>query len=115
MQDEPGSRRPVRPAKGPLPVEDIWHGTAYQDRFGVFCERLLDEQFYDAVCYITSSVADPKPTEPVARLDWRHFSAAITARITFLQELGIPGSSEGPAGQLDATWPPQGTTRAHEG
>jgi hypothetical protein len=111
MQDEPGSRRPVRPARGPLPVADIWHGMSYQDRFGVFCERLLDEQLYDAVCYITSSAADPKPTEPVARLDWRHFSAAITARITYLRELGIPGSSERPAGQLDFTWPSSGHTQ----
>ncbi|MDH6123193.1 PaeR7I family type II restriction endonuclease [Kitasatospora sp. GP82] len=93
MQDEAGSRRPVKPAKGALPVEDIWHGKSYQDRFGIFCQRLMAEQLYDAVCYVTSSADEPKPTEPVASLDWRHFSAAINARITYLQELGLPKPS----------------------
>jgi hypothetical protein len=90
MQDEAGSRRPVRTAKGALPVDDIWHGTSYQDRFGIFCERLMAERLYDAVCYVTSSASEPKPNEPVPSLDWRHFSAAITARLTYLEELGIP-------------------------
>ncbi|MGW7457773.1 PaeR7I family type II restriction endonuclease [Streptomyces sp. NPDC054797] len=99
MQDEEGSRRPVRTAKGALPVEEIWHGTSYQDRFGIFCERLMAEQLYDSVCYVTSSAADPKPTEPVSSLDWRHFSAAINARLTYLEELGLP-KPEGPQSTL---------------
>ncbi|MEU6231905.1 PaeR7I family type II restriction endonuclease [Kitasatospora sp. NPDC047058] len=93
MQDEEGSRRPVKPADGALPVEGIWHGKSYQERFGIFCQRLMAEQLYDAVCYVTSSASDPKPTEPVDSLDWRHFSAAINARITYLQELGLPKAS----------------------
>ncbi|MFF1867516.1 PaeR7I family type II restriction endonuclease [Kitasatospora herbaricolor] len=90
MQDAEGSRTPVATARGALPVEDIWHGKSYQDRFGIFCQRLMAEQLYDAVCYVTSSAEDPKPTELVDSLDWRHFSAAITARITYLRELGLP-------------------------
>lgn len=54
MQDGEGSRRPVKTAKGALPADEIWHGTSYQDRFGIFCERLMTEQFYDAACYVTS-------------------------------------------------------------
>ncbi|MEU2873891.1 PaeR7I family type II restriction endonuclease [Streptomyces olivoreticuli] len=91
MQDEAGSRRPVKPAKGALPVEGIWQGMSYQERFGVFCQRLLSERLYNAACYVTSSAADPKPHEPVDRLDWRHFSAAINARLTYLKDLGFPG------------------------
>ncbi|MFI9364003.1 PaeR7I family type II restriction endonuclease [Kitasatospora sp. NPDC053057] len=90
MQDEEGSRRPVKPAEGAFPVEDIWRGKSYQERFGIFCQRLMAEQLYDAVCYVTSSATDPKPSEPIASLDWRHFSAAINARIGYLQELGLP-------------------------
>ncbi|MFE2408216.1 PaeR7I family type II restriction endonuclease [Kitasatospora sp. NPDC059408] len=90
MQDEEGSRREVKPAKGALPVEPIWHTTSYQERFGIFCQRLMAEQLYDAVCYVTSSATDPKPNEPVAGLDWRHFSAAINARIGYLRDLGLP-------------------------
>ncbi|MCQ0023037.1 PaeR7I family type II restriction endonuclease [Streptomyces somaliensis DSM 40738] len=91
MQDGEESRRPVKTTRGALPVDGIWHGTSYQDRFGIFCERLMAERLYDAVCYVTSSAEDPKPTEPVESLDWRHFSAAINARLTYLKDLGIPG------------------------
>ncbi|MFL4905209.1 PaeR7I family type II restriction endonuclease [Streptomyces sp. MMS24-I2-30] len=91
MQDEEKSRRPVKPAKGALPVDSIWQGMSYQERFGVFCQRLMSERLYDAACYITSSAADPKPHEPVDKLDWRRFSAAINARIAYLKDLGFPG------------------------
>ncbi len=91
MQDGEGSRTPVAPLKAALPMDEIWRGASYQDRFGIFCERLIAEQLYDAACFITSSAEEPKPVEPVDSLDWRHFSAAINARLTYLKELGIPG------------------------
>ncbi|WP_307847488.1 PaeR7I family type II restriction endonuclease [Streptomyces sp. F63] len=91
MQDGERCSAPVRIAQGALPVNDIWHGTSYQDRFGVFCRRLLDEGLYDAVCYVTSSAGSPRPVEPVESLDWLHFAAAINARLTYLRSLGIPG------------------------
>lgn len=91
MQDGEKSRTPVKTAKGALPVDDIWNGTSYQDRFGIFCQRLVDERLYDAVCYVTSSAEDPSPKEPIESLDWRHFAAAINARLTYLEGLGFPG------------------------
>jgi hypothetical protein len=94
MEDGKGSRRPVRTYKGAFPVEPVWHANSYQDRFAVFCQRLIEEGLYDAACFITSSAANPVPGEPVEALDWRHFSAAITARITYLQELGLPKQSD---------------------
>ncbi|WP_433448949.1 NlpC/P60 family protein [Streptomyces sp. CA-142005] len=80
-------------ARGALPVDPIWFGTLYQDRFGIFCQRLMDERLYDAVCYVTSSADEPYPFEPVEGLDWRHFAAAINARLSFLRDLGIPGAT----------------------
>jgi hypothetical protein len=90
MEDHEKSRQPVSIAKGVFPVEELWAGKSYQERFAIFCERLMAERLYDAVCYVTSSAGDAKPTEPVPGLDWRHFSAAINARISYLQELGLP-------------------------
>ncbi|MFY1669237.1 PaeR7I family type II restriction endonuclease [Plantactinospora sp. WMMB334] len=58
MEDAPGSRDPVRTARGAFPVDPIWTGRSYQERFSLFCQRLLDERIYDAVCYITSSADD---------------------------------------------------------
>ncbi|WP_030546270.1 PaeR7I family type II restriction endonuclease [Streptomyces albus] len=91
MQDGEKCSAPVRIAQGALPVDDVWHGTSYQDRFGIFCRRLLDESLYDAVCYVTSSAGTPRPVEPVESLDWRHFAAAINGRLAYLKSLGIPG------------------------
>jgi hypothetical protein len=90
MNDEEGSRRIIKPKTGPFDVEDLWHGRSYQDRFKVTGQRLLDEGLYDAVCYLVSSAENPGPREPSAPLDWRHFCAAINARIEYLANLGYP-------------------------
>jgi hypothetical protein len=44
---------------------------------------------------VTSSADDPKPTELLESLDWKHFSAAINSRISFLKELGLPKENSG--------------------
>jgi hypothetical protein len=90
MNDEEDSRRPLTPQKGPFPSEEIWVDRSYQERFEVTGTRLLDEGFYDAVCYVISSASDPGPHEPVDQLNWQHFCAAITARIEYLAKLGYP-------------------------
>lgn len=90
MNDEEGSRRPTKPQKGPFAVEDRWRELSYQERYGVTASRLLEENFYDAVCYLVSSAEDPGPRELVKQLDWRHFCAAIEARIEYLAGLGYP-------------------------
>lgn len=90
MDDEPGSRSPVRERRGPLPLGQEWLGHCYQERFGLAAERLLAEKHYDALCYVVSSPEHPVAREPAATLDWRHFSAALLARITYLSELGYP-------------------------
>ncbi|TDC61544.1 type II site-specific deoxyribonuclease [Actinomadura sp. GC306] len=93
MEDAPASRSPVRLAEGSSPVEKIWRGMSYQARFALFCERIMAEGLYDAVCYIVSSEKDPQPVELVESLDWKHFSAAIHARLTYLRELGLPAAT----------------------
>ncbi|MUN38351.1 PaeR7I family type II restriction endonuclease [Actinomadura litoris] len=92
MEDAPGSRKPkdTKGVKaGVFSGEEIWRGRSYQSSFALFCERLVAEGLYDAVCYITSSEENPSPNELVESLDWQHFSAAIKARITYLNELGL--------------------------
>ena len=91
MEDHPNSRRPGgRPRGKPFVSAEEWSGRSYQERFVLTGQRLLDEKMYDAVCYIVSSSVNPAPIELSDRLDWRHFSAAITARIAYLAELGYP-------------------------
>ncbi|CAM4165188.1 PaeR7I family type II restriction endonuclease [Nocardiopsis rhodophaea] len=91
MEDHEKSRTPVRlESKSGLSPESVWHKTSYQDRFGIFCKRLLEESIYDSVCYITSSKESPHPKEPISGLNWNHFRAGVNARINYLADLGFP-------------------------
>jgi hypothetical protein len=91
MDDEAKSRNPGRPHNvGYFPVDDVWKGRSYQERFALTGKRLLDEGLYDAVCYLVSSPTELGPRELIPQLDWQHFSAAINARIEYLAGLGYP-------------------------
>ncbi|MFD6277191.1 PaeR7I family type II restriction endonuclease [Streptomyces sp. NPDC060209] len=91
MEDDAGSRRPVKTAKSPIPVSDKWTNLSYQERGGVFCERLLAENLYDAVCYVTAPKGSGSFTEPVPSVGWSAFSETIIDRIEVLRAAGIPG------------------------
>lgn len=95
IEDAPGSRTPVRIPAGKLRIDPVWTDMSYQERFGLALSRLRDERMYDAVCYLVSSADDPGPQEPIQELDWTHFAAAITARITYLQQIGLTGMRHG--------------------
>ena len=105
MEDAPGSRSPVRVPIGALRTDPIWEGESYQGRFGITLKRLLDEGIYDSVCYLVSSAQNPDPQEPVAALDWKHFAAAVRARIHYMAELGY--LSAGDTLRSDLIWRPE--------
>ena len=92
MEDHVKSRaQSTRAPRGKMFKEDPgWVGRSYQERFAQTGERLLEEKLYDAVCYVVSSPASPEPTEPSLLIDWKHFSAAIQGRISYLRQLGYP-------------------------
>jgi len=91
LDDSPEARQPREPRENPLiPSAPEWPVLSYRQRFSITGRRLVDEGLYDAVCYITASKSDPSPIEPEPLLDWRHFSAAIEARLTYLSKLGLP-------------------------
>ncbi len=91
MDDSAEARLHRAPREHPsLPVAPAWRELSHEQRFAVTGRRLIDEGLYDAVCYVTSSAQHPGPREPEPRLDWRHFSAAIEARLTYLAGLGLP-------------------------
>jgi hypothetical protein len=91
MEDHAKSRNPGgRPRGRPFVSGKEWAGRSYQERFVLTGERLLDEKMYDALCYVVSAREKPGPIEPSQRLDWHHFSAALQARIAYLDRLGYP-------------------------
>jgi hypothetical protein len=91
LDDSPEARQPREPRTNPMiPAAPEWPVLSYRERFSLTGRRLVDEGLYDAVCYVTASNTEPTPTEPEPLLDWRHFSAAIEARLTYLSKLGLP-------------------------
>jgi hypothetical protein len=91
MDDSPEARQPREPRTNPvIPAAPEWPVLSFQARFSLTGRRFLEEGLYDAVCYVTASKAEPIPREPEPLLDWRHFSAAIEARLTYLSKLGLP-------------------------
>lgn len=92
LMEDSAESRSNRVSRGnpSLPIAPDWIGLSHQARFAIAGRRLIDEGLYDAVCYVTSSAEDPGPREPDSQLDWRHFSAALEARLAFLAGLGFP-------------------------
>jgi hypothetical protein len=91
LDDSPESRQPREPRTNPvIPAAPEWPVLSFQERFALTGRRFVDEGLYDAVCYVTASKTEPLPKEPEPLLDWRHFSAAIEARLTYLSKLGLP-------------------------
>lgn len=90
MEDDETSRKATGPRKSRFETAGEWQDVSLQERFAIAGQRMLDKDHYDAVCYFVSSSDDPGPREPAEALDWRHFCAAIKARIDYLAELGFP-------------------------
>lgn len=75
---------------GVVAPDPTWDLMSYQQRFARSLARMQDLGIYDAVCLLVSDREHPDPREPSASLDWKHFTASISARIHYLHELGIP-------------------------
>jgi hypothetical protein len=75
-------------AKTAFPVEGVFKGTSYKDRYRILCERLVRERLYDAVCFVTSTKElNYQIMQPAAELSFAHFEAAIIGRAAYIQAL----------------------------
>jgi hypothetical protein len=88
LEEAPGSTRPVSLPATTFPVERIFNGTSYKDRYQILCRRLLRERLYDAACFLTSS-ADPGSiiNEPDTELTFSSFASKIAGRATEIQAM----------------------------
>lgn len=93
LEEVPKSTNPVRLATGMFPVEEVFEGTSYKDRYQIFCQRLVRERLYDSTLFVTSSDRphdrDRAPVEePLEELSFRRMHAAILGRIAYLKAAG---------------------------
>ena len=88
LEDAPRSSRPVKVTDRFFPVDPIFRGTSYKDRYEILCRRLVRERLYDAACFVTAS-EDPSSliTEPAADLSFSRFAAEIRGRAKALLEI----------------------------
>jgi hypothetical protein len=68
------------------PVESIFKGTSYKDRYGIFCDRLVKERMYDATWFFTAT-SKGLVDEPHVGLSFTNFAAAIAGRCAYIRTL----------------------------
>jgi len=88
LEDAPESTRPVSLPSTIFPVDPVFDGSSYRDRYLVLCQRLIRERLYDAACFLTAT-AGPQSTiyEPAEELSFAAFASKIAGRATEIKSL----------------------------
>ena len=88
LEEAPGSTRPVKLPPTVFPVDDVFEGSSYKDRYRILCQRLVRERLYDAACFLTASgTGDVTIDEPSRELSFAAFAAKIAGRATEIHAL----------------------------
>ncbi len=90
LEEAPASTRPVGIPATIFPVETIFEGTSYKDRYRILCQRLVRERLYDAACFLTSTT-DASIDEPEPELSFAVFASKIAGRAAEIQALKSTG------------------------
>jgi len=78
LEETRGSTTPVRIAPTPFPVDPVFPGTSYADRYRLLCQRLVLDRRYNAACLLyspraaTGAFADACPD-----LAFEHFARSL--------------------------------------
>jgi len=88
LEESTGSTRAVGLGNPAFPVDPIFHGTSYKDRYRLLCQRLVRERLYDAAAFVTSSEDATEPIhEPDPEVGFGNFAAAIAGRVAYIKAL----------------------------
>lgn len=82
------STSPVRVSNTVFPVDPVFTGTSYMDRYRILCQRLVRQRLYDAACFVAST-ADPDGDvyEPDPELGFTNFAASVAGRAAYIKAL----------------------------
>ena len=86
LENAPESTKEVSVPNSLYPVEKIFHGTSYKDRYAIFCDRLVKERLYDAAWFLTTT-PQGEVEEPLASSNFNNFAASIAGRCTYIKSL----------------------------
>ncbi|HKG61450.1 MAG TPA: PaeR7I family type II restriction endonuclease [Pyrinomonadaceae bacterium] len=90
LQDFSGVRKPVRCKEPYFPIDPIFKGLSYADRYAVLCQRLMLERLYNAVCLTLATRPDMNQPQtvishPTPDVSFKRFVATLEGHIyTFL-------------------------------
>ncbi len=84
VEDAPRSQRAIRDSSPHFTVFPEFQGASYQDRYNIFCKRLVQEQLYTSACVLTSprsARADGQYKELGEMTSLRTFVSALAGHV----------------------------------
>ncbi len=83
LEDCKRSNEPVKIHSSHFPVLDEFNGTSYKERYEIFCNKLLLERQYSAVCFSTTSLIDTcvKYDFPKENLSFQSFITSMLGTV----------------------------------
>jgi hypothetical protein len=85
LEEHQKSTRPVKLRQSHFSVLPEFHDTSYQQRYELFCTRLVRERLYDAACLIltpSDKGSKGKYTEPLEELAFSNFVSSLQGKLT---------------------------------
>lgn len=88
LEETPKSTRALGLPSTTFPVDPVFDGSSYRDRYLILFQRLMRERLYDAVCFLTAT-AGPESViyEPAEELSFATFASKIAGRATEIRSL----------------------------
>jgi hypothetical protein len=78
IRHEPASSVPVRTPVSHLPIDPIFEGSSYVERYGILCERMVLERVYSSAAYLAASTGpDGHYVEPRNGLGFIPFAKSL--------------------------------------
>ena len=78
VEDSAKVHRPVRNSEPYFPIDPIFQGASYIQRYSVFCQRLVFERLYDATCLTFATKDVPtRIIHPAPEFSFRQFVAQL--------------------------------------
>ena len=78
IREETASTTPVGVAPTRLPIDPVFRGNTYVERYGILCERMVLERLYTAAAYLAAPLADTgEYSEPRGGLEFGRFARSF--------------------------------------
>lgn len=82
LEDEPKVHRPVGVKEAYFPVDPVFQGASYSQRYELLCRRLLLKRLYDTACLtLATKITPTKVSHPTDDLTFQRFVAVLQGQV----------------------------------